>query len=109
MTSMRSRSAGRIGSIRFAVVMNMTSREIEGHAQIMVAEGMVLFRVEHFEQSRGWIAAEIHADLVDFVHHEDRIARAGLLHALNDPPGQGADIGSAMAREFRLRPGRRPG
>src|SRR6266404_1976131 len=41
-------------------------REIEFDLDVMIDEGVVLFGVEHFQQRRGRIAAEIHAHLVDF-------------------------------------------
>ncbi len=41
--------------------------------QIMIHEHVVLFRIEHFEQRRRRIAAEVHRHLVDFIQHEHRI------------------------------------
>ena len=60
--------------------------------------------IEHLQQGGRGIATKIHADLVDFVEHEDRIAGAGLFHALNHAAGQRADIGPAMAADFGLVP-----
>ena len=68
----------------------------------MIAEREILLRVEHFEQRRRRIAAVVGADLVDLVEHEDRIRRRGLIDALNDAAGQGADVGAAMAADFGL-------
>ena len=50
--------------------------EIERHIQVIVAEGGVLFRVEHFEQRRGRVAAEIAPQLIHFVEHENRVVGA---------------------------------
>ena len=72
------------------------------HVQVMIHEHVVLLGVEHFEQRGRRIAAEIHRHLVDFVQHEDRIARAGLLHHLDDLAGQRADVGAAVAADFGL-------
>ena len=71
-------------------------REIEGDAEIVVAKGRVLLRVEHLEQRRRRIAVEAGAELVDLVEHHHRIARAGLADRLDDVARQGADIGAPM-------------
>ena len=60
--------------------------------------------IEHFEQGGGGIAAEIGADLVDFVEQDDRVAGFDAAQGLNDAAGQGADIGAAVAADFRLVP-----
>ena len=54
-------------------------RQIERHAEIVVAERKVLFRVQDLEQCGRRIASEVGANLVDFIHHEDRIVRSGLM------------------------------
>src|SRR5262245_51204631 len=56
--------------------------QIERHVKVMVAEGNVLLRIEHFEQRRGRIAAEVVSELVDFVEDEDRVLRFGAAKAL---------------------------
>ncbi len=68
----------------------------------MVAELAILLRVEHLEQRRRRIAAEIGAELVDLVEHHDGIARASLLDPLDDAAGQRADVGPAMPADLRL-------
>ena len=75
-------------------------REIERHAEIVVAEREVLFGIEHFEQRRRRIAAEVRADLVDFVHHEHRIVGSRLMNALNDASRHRADVGAAVTADF---------
>ena len=70
------------------------------HVQVVIHEHEILLGIEHFEQRGRRIAAEIHGHLVHFVQHEDRIARAGLLHHLDDLAGQGADVGAAVAADF---------
>ena len=52
-------------------------RKIERHVQIVIAERRVLLRVEHFHQRRRRIAAEIAAELVDLVQHQDGVHRLG--------------------------------
>ena len=75
-------------------------REIVFHVEVMIDEHVVLLGIEHFEQRRRRVAAEIGRHLVDFVQHEDRIARPGLLHHLDDLAGQRADVSPAMAADF---------
>ena len=76
--------------------------EIEGHAQIVVAEGGVLGGIQHLEQGRGWIALDAAAQLVDLIQHHHAVARPGLADRLDDVAGQGADIGAPVAADFRL-------
>ena len=75
-------------------------RQVEGDVEIVVAEARVLLGIERFEQSRSGIAAEVAADLVDFVEHENRIFGFGAANALDDLSGQCADVGAAMAANF---------
>ena len=53
-------------------------RQVEVDLDVVVAEGVVLLGVEHLEQRRRRIAAEVHAELVDLVEQEQRIARPDL-------------------------------
>ena len=77
-------------------------REIESDAQIVIAEGVVLLRVKHFEERRRWIAAKIRADLINLVEHDERVVRARLLYGLNDAAGHRADISATMPANLRL-------
>ena len=72
-------------------------RQVVLDVEIVVEERVVLFRVQHLEQRRRRVAAEVHRHLVDFVEQEDRVHRAGLLHHLDDLAGERADVGAAMA------------
>ena len=76
--------------------------QVERHRQIIVAERVVLLRVEHFEQRRAGIALDAGAELVDLVEHHHAVARAGLADRLDDVAGQRADIGAAVAADLRL-------
>ena len=89
-------------SSTLAVAMNITLRQVEGDAEIVVAEGRVLLGVEHLEQRRGRIAVEAGAELVHLVEHHHRVARAGLADRLDDVAGQRADIGAAVAADLGL-------
>ncbi|MCY1531157.1 hypothetical protein D9M68_663750 [compost metagenome] len=63
---------------------------------------MVLFRIQHLEQGRRGIAAEIHAHLVDFIEQEQGIAHADLRHVLDDLARHGADVRATMAPDLGL-------
>ena len=102
MISMRSRNGSAIGSSMFAVVMNSTFERSNGHIQVVVPEGGVLFGIQSFEQRRSRIAAEVASDLVDFVEHEDRIFGLGPANALDDLSRQRADVSAPMAANLGL-------
>ena len=99
---MRSRSGGGIGSRQVGGGDEQHLREVERHVEVVVDEGVVLLGVEHLEQRRRGIAAEVGAELVDLVEHEDRVVRAGVAQALDDAAGQRADVGAAVAADLRL-------
>ena len=69
---------------------------------VVVDERVVLLRIEHLEQRRRRIAAEVLAHLVDFVEQEQRIAHADLGHVLQDLAGHRADVRAAMAADLGL-------
>ncbi len=77
-------------------------REVVGDLEVVVAEGVVLLGVEDLEERRRRIAAEVVADLVDLIEHEDRVDGPGLLHALDDLAGEGADVGAAVTADGGL-------
>ena len=51
-------------------------------------------------RARGGVAAEIAAELVDLVEHEDGVVGAGAAEGLDDLAGEGADVGAAVAADF---------
>ena len=77
-------------------------REIDRNLQVVVAERVVLRRVEHFEQRRGGIALHADRDLVDLVEHQHRVRRAGRLQRLHQPARHRADVGAAMTANLRF-------
>src|SRR5260370_17052648 len=77
-------------------------REVERHIEIVIAEGRILFRVEDFHQRGGRVAAEVAAELVDFVEHHDGVVGFAALQALNNLTGQSADVRPAMSTDFRF-------
>jgi hypothetical protein len=66
----------------------------------MVAESVVLFRVENFQKRRRRVAAKILAEFINFVEQNHRIVRSGAFHQLHDLTGQRADISAAMSANF---------
>ena len=70
--------------------------------QIVVEERVVLFGVQHLEQRRGRIAAKVGGHLVQLVQQEDRVARPGLAHHLEDLAGESSDVRAPMAADLRL-------
>src|SRR5262249_6209138 len=76
--------------------------QVERHAEIVVAEGVVLLGIEHLEERRRGIALDAPPELVDLVEHHHAVAAAGLAKALNDVAGERADIGAAMAADLGL-------
>ena len=68
----------------------------------MVAERVVLRRVEHLEQRRRGVAAVVGADLVDLVEQHDRVHRPGLPDRADDATGQRTDVGTAVAADLGL-------
>ena len=68
----------------------------------MVAEVAVLFGIEHFEQRRLRIAAEIGTDFVDLVDHQHRILLAGVADGAYDRAGHRPDVRAPVAANLGL-------
>src|SRR5882724_3698677 len=77
-------------------------RKIKRDTQVVVAETVVLFGVQHFEQSGRRVAAKVRAHLVNFVQHYQRIICSRLLDSLNYSPRHCAYICSSMTSNLRL-------
>ena len=75
-TSMRSSSGAgnRLGHVRGGDEQHLG--EVQLDVQVVVAEAVVLRRVEHLEQRRRGVAAPVRADLVDLVQQDHRVHRA---------------------------------
>ena len=82
--------------------MKTTRRQVERHREVVVAERVVLLRVEHLQHGRRGIALDAAAELVDLVEHHHAVARAGLADRLDDVARQRADIGAPVAADLRL-------
>ena len=76
--------------------------QIERDIEIVIAERVVLLRIEHLEQRRRGIAAEIRSELVDLVEDEDRVLRLGAAQTLDDLSGQRPDIGPPVSANLRF-------
>src|SRR3990172_3374645 len=68
----------------------------------MVLKGRILSGIEDLQQSGGWVAVKTHAELVDFIQHEDGVSAAGLSDPLNNIAGQRPDVGAPMTPNVRL-------
>ena len=99
---MRSRSACGMVCSTLAVHDEHDVRQVVLDVEVVIEERVVLLRIEHFQQRRRRVAAEVHRHLVDFVEQEDRVHRAGLLHHLDDLAGERADVGAAVAADLGL-------
>ena len=78
--------------------------QVQVQLEVVVAERVVLGRVEHLEQRRRGVAAVVRPELVDLVEEHDRVHRAGLLDRPHDPAGERADVGPAVSADLRLVP-----
>ncbi len=75
-------------------------RQIERQLHKVVAEGVVLFGVQHFKQCCRWIAAEVSRHLIDLIEQEDRINASCCLHPLDNPAGHSTNIGAAVPADL---------
>ena len=66
----------------------------------MICEVLVLFRVQHLQQSRRRVSLVVSADLVDLVKEEDRILRAALLDGVDDPARDRTDVCSSVSSDL---------
>ena len=77
-------------------------REIERHLEIVIDEGRILRRIEHFEQRGGGIAAHVGAHLVHLVEHQHGTARLAALQRVENAAGDRAHIGATVTTNLRL-------
>src|SRR5438093_10482019 len=68
----------------------------------MIGERVVLGRVQHFQKRCGRVAAEIGADLVEFIEQNYRVAALDAAQGLDDASRQGADVSAAVAANLGL-------
>src|SRR6266516_7655332 len=77
-------------------------REVERQIEVVIAEVLVLLRIEHLEHRARGVAAEVGAHLVDLVDHEHGIPRSGVAKRPNHGPRHRADVRSAVAADLGL-------
>ena len=76
--------------------------EVELDIEVVIAERMVLRRVEHLEQGRGRISAPVGTDLVDLVEHDDRVHRPRIAERPNEPARKRPDVGAPVPANLGL-------
>src|SRR5208283_6056254 len=74
--------------------------QIKCHVEVVVAERLVLFRIEYLKQRRGWITAEVAPQLIDLIQQQHRVFSPGAPHRLKHPPRHRTDIGASMTTQF---------
>ena len=77
-------------------------REVELDVEVVVAERVVLRRIEHLEECRRRVAAPVGADLVDLVEHDHRVHRPRIAERTDEPAGKCADVRAAVAADLGL-------
>ena len=60
--------------------------KIERDIKVVVGEGVVLLRIQHFEQGGTRVSAEIGAEFVNLIKHKDRIVGFGGADAFQNTP-----------------------
>src|SRR6188768_4165909 len=70
----------------------------------MVDEGVVLRRIQDFQQGGSGVATHIDAHLVDFVQDQDRVSATSLLQRLNNATRQRADVRATMTADLGFIP-----
>ena len=78
--------------------------QVQLDLEVVVAEGVVLRRVEHLEQRRRRVTPVVGAELVDLVQQDHRVHGTGLGDGPDDPAGQRADVGAPVAADLGLVP-----
>src|SRR6266576_915715 len=77
-------------------------REVERQVEIVVAEVLVLLRIEDLEHRARRITTVVRAHLVDLVDQHHRIHRLCIAEVADDRARHRADVRAAMAANFRL-------
>ena len=77
-------------------------RQVIFDLKVVIDESRILFRVQHLQERRGRIAAEIMPHLVDFIEQDQRVGGLRLFQRLNDLARHRADIGAPVAADFAL-------
>ena len=94
------RRRNRLGDVRGGDEQD--TGQVELDVQVVVAEAVVLGRVEHLEQRRRGVAAPVGAHLVDLVEHDHRVHRPGVAKRPDQAARQSSDVGAAVAANLGL-------
>ena len=68
--------------------------------QVVIGEGGVLLRVQHFEQGRAGVAAEVAAHFINLVENDDGVRHAHLFNLGNNAAGHGPHVGFTVPANF---------
>ena len=79
-----------------------TLAQVKGQLKKIVAEGRVLFGIQHLQKCRRGVAAVIAAQLVDLIEKQQRIFGPGLLDGGQDTSRHRADIGFSVTADLGL-------
>ena len=77
-------------------------RQIERDFQIVISEGIVLFRIQHLQKRACGIAPVVRSQLVDFVKQEHRVHAARLFYSRYDTAGHCAYVSFSVTAYFRF-------
>ena len=77
-------------------------REVELDVEVVVAERVVLRRVQDLEQRRRGVAPPVRADLVDLVEHDHRVDRPRVAQGAHEAARERADVGPPVAADLGL-------
>ena len=78
--------------------------QVQLDLEVVVAERVVLRRVQHLEQRGGRVTAVVRAELVHLVQQDHRVHGARLADGPDDPAGQRTDVGAPVAADLGLVP-----
>src|SRR5947209_13449274 len=65
-------------------------REIVRNLQVVIGKGVILLRIQHFQQGGGRITTILRREFVDFVEKENRVFDAHSLHRMDNTHRKGA-------------------
>ena len=76
--------------------------QVELDLEVVVTEGVVLGRVEHLEQGRGWVAPVVGPELVDLVEHDHGVHGPGFAQRPGQAARLGAHVGTPVTPDLGL-------
>src|SRR5436305_7641074 len=76
--------------------------QVKSEVQVVIAEVIVLFRVQNFQQSRGRITAPVGSNFIDLVQHNHRVIGLYTAQRLDNAPWHCSYVGAAMTTDLGL-------